>query len=255
MRYKICDALNPTVCDSAWVFVTITPVIDAVNDVAGNVPSGGTLTYPLLTNDTLNGVGNFPATLVNISTLDPADKGTASINPTTGVVTYTPTPGFSGADSLLYKICDKLNPTVCDSAWVFFTITPVIVASYDNLGTVAAGGTLVKPLFVNDTLNKVGNFNPALVNITVTSNPTKGTATINPVTGQVTYIATPGLSGTDNLVYQICDKLNPSVCDTALVVVRIVPVIVASYDNLGYGTFGRKHHQAVVSQRHAERCG
>ena len=233
LRYRICDALNPTVCDSAWVFVTITPVIDAVNDIAGNVPSGGSLTYPLITNDTLNGVGNFNPTLVNITTLDPADKGTASINPTTGVVTYTPTPGFSGPDSLLYKICDKLNPTVCDSAWVFFNITPVIVASYDNLGIVASGSTLVKPLFVNDTLNKVGNFDPTLVNITMTAAPNKGTASINPTTGQVTYTPNPGVSGFDSMIYRICDKLNPTVCDTALVVVRIAPVIVASYDNLG----------------------
>ncbi len=228
--YQICDKLNPTVCDTALVVVNIAPKIDAVRDVAGNVPSGGTLTYPLLTNDTLNGVGNFNPTLVTITIPDSPDKGTASINPTTGVVTYTPTPGFSGPDSLLYKICDKLNPTVCDSAWVFFTITPVIVASYDNLGTVAAGSTLVKPLIVNDTLNGVGNLNPTLVNITILQIPVKGTATVNPVTGVVTYVATPGFSGTDNLIYQICDKLNPAVCDTALVVVTITPTIDAVND-------------------------
>jgi uncharacterized repeat protein (TIGR01451 family) len=105
------------------------------------------------------------------------------------------------------------------------TNTPVpgviIVASYDNLGTVPSGGTLVKPLLVNDTLNGVGNFNPTLVNITVTKTPNKGTASINPTTGQVTYTPNAGASGTDSLIYRICDKLNPAVCDTALVVVNI----------------------------------
>jgi uncharacterized repeat protein (TIGR01451 family) len=236
--YQICDKLSPTVCDTALVVVTITPVIDAVRDVAGNVPSGSSLTYPLLTNDTLNEVGNFDPTLVNTTVVDFPDKGTASINPTTGQLVYTPTPGFSGADSLLYKICDVLNPTVCDSAWVSFTITPVIVASYDNLGTVASGASLTKPLLVNDTLNGVGNFNPALVNITIADSPNKGTVSINPATGEVTYTPNAGASGVDSLVYQICDKLNPTFCDTALVVVTIAPVIVASYDNLGVVALG-----------------
>ena len=222
-----------TTNNSATDTDTRLPVINAVNDLAGNIPSGGSLTYPIIENDTLNGVGNFNPTLVSISTLTAPTKGTANINATTGVVTYTPAPGNSGADSLLYKICDLQSPTVCDSAWVFFTITPVIIASYDNAGTVASGDSLTYPLITNDTLNKVGNFDPTLVNITITDSPNKGTASINPTTGQVTYKPSPGFSGADSLVYQTCDKLNPTVCDTALVVVNIAPVILASYDNLG----------------------
>ena len=233
LRYKICDTANPTVCDSAWVFVTITPVIDAVRDVAGTVASGGSLTYPLLTNDTLNKVGNFDPTLVNITTLDSASKGVATINPATGEVTYTPTAGASGVDSLHYQICDKLNPTVCDSAWAVFTITPVIDAVRDVAGTVASGGSLTYPLLTNDTLNRVGNFDPTLVTITTLDSASKGTASINPATGIVTYTPTPGFSGADSLHYQICDQLNPTVCDSAWAVFTITPVIVASYDNLG----------------------
>ena len=44
--------------------------------------------------------------------------------------------------------------------------------------------------------------------------------TLNP-NGTLTYVAGSGQSGLDSLVYRICDKLNPAVCDTALVVVRI----------------------------------
>ena len=71
----------------------------------------------------------------------------------------------------------------------------------------------------------MGNFDPTLVNITVTDAPNKGTASINPTTGQVTYTPNAGASGIDSLIYRICDKLNPTVCDTALVVVNITPVI------------------------------
>lgn len=205
--------------------MTPLPIVEIVasSDNLGTVASGGSITKPLYVNDTLNGVGNFDPTLVNITITDAANKGVASINPTTGEVTYTPNAGVSGIDSLIYQICDKLNPAVCDTALVVVTITPIIEASYDNLGTVASGGTVIKPLFVNDTLNGVGNFDPNLVNVTVTDTPKKGIASIDPTTGQVTYTPSVGASGVDSLIYQICDKLNPAVCDTALVVVTIMP--------------------------------
>jgi hypothetical protein len=39
-----------------------------------------------------------------------------------GSIDYTPNPGTSGTDTFIYTICDKLNPTVCDTAKVTVTI-------------------------------------------------------------------------------------------------------------------------------------
>ncbi|GAB3165084.1 Ig-like domain-containing protein [Telluribacter humicola] len=96
-----------------------------------------------------------------------------------------------------------------------------IAATYDNLGTVTLGGTITYPILANDTLNKVTPIDPALVTITISTQPTKGTVTINSTTGQVTYTAGTTQSGKDTFIYTICDLANGVVCDTALVAVTI----------------------------------
>ncbi|WP_435355910.1 Ig-like domain-containing protein [Emticicia sp. SJ17W-69] len=54
----------------------------------------------------------------------------------------------------------------------------------------------------------------------VTTAPNKGTVNVNP-DGTITYTPNANASGTDTFIYQICDKANPTVCDTALVTVNI----------------------------------
>ena len=209
LLYQICDKLNPTVCDSALVVVNITPVIVASYDNLGTVASGGTLVKPLFVNDTLNGVGNFDPTLVNITVTDAPNKGTASINPTTGQVTYTPNAGASGIDSLIYRICDKLNPTVCDTALVVVNITPVIDAVRDVAPPVLSGGSVTHPLIANDTLNGVGNFNPTLVNISTLDPADKGTASHQPDHGCGDLHADAGLLGSGQPAVQDLRQAQP----------------------------------------------
>src|SRR5690606_5578364 len=42
-----------------------------------------------------------------------------------GSFTYTPSTGYSGPDSLQYKVCDGQSPSLCDTAWVHVTIEAV----------------------------------------------------------------------------------------------------------------------------------
>ncbi|MCA1799652.1 MAG: tandem-95 repeat protein, partial [Xanthomonadaceae bacterium] len=67
--------------------------------------------------------------------LDPASvtvtsgptNGTTSINPATGVITYTKSGDFNGADSFVYQVCDDGTPlpALCATATVSITIDPV----------------------------------------------------------------------------------------------------------------------------------
>ncbi len=54
----------------------------------------------------------------------PPAHGTVSVNPTTGVVTYTPDPNYSGPDSFQYTIKD-IQGAVSNVATVSLTVTPV----------------------------------------------------------------------------------------------------------------------------------
>ncbi|PKG50186.1 Ig-like domain-containing protein, partial [Olleya sp. 1-3] len=55
---------------------------------------------------------------------------TANTNPTNGTVTmspsgdftYTPNPGYTGADSFTYTICDDNADQACDTATVYITV-------------------------------------------------------------------------------------------------------------------------------------
>jgi hypothetical protein len=81
-------------------------------------PSGGTgsLTYSVF--DPV--ANNTPGTST------PTQHGTVTINPTTGVLTYTPTPGFVGTDAVVVRVCDSNSPTpVCVQRTVPITILPV----------------------------------------------------------------------------------------------------------------------------------
>ncbi|GAB3958104.1 hypothetical protein GCM10028805_51890 [Spirosoma harenae] len=39
-----------------------------------------------------------------------------------GTFTYTPTTGYTGKDSVQYRVCKELNPTLCANAWIYITI-------------------------------------------------------------------------------------------------------------------------------------
>ncbi len=61
--------------------------------------------------------------------------------------------------------------------------------------------------------------------VTVINGPLNGTATINPVTGILTYIPNPGFAGMDTLLYSVCDDGVPCqpMCDTAELIITVKP--------------------------------
>ena len=75
---------------------------------------------PTFTNSTQTPV---PGTVQIIT--NPAN-GTATINPTTGVVTYTPNAGFQGNDTFVFKFCgDNVNFTDCEQVTVNINFVPL----------------------------------------------------------------------------------------------------------------------------------
>ena len=218
--YQICDKLNPTICDTATVTVPVV-TIDAVNDTGSTVngTAGGTAIANVLTNDTLNGVA---ATIANVDiTLVGALPAGISFNTATGAVTVAPGTA-AGSYTFDYQICDKLNPTICDTATVTVPVV-TINAVNDTSPTVngAIGGTAVANVLTNDTLNGVAA-TTANVDITLVGALPAG-ITFNTATGAVT-VAPGTAAGSYTFDYQICDKLNPTICDTATVTVPVVTI-------------------------------
>lgn len=83
-------------------------------------------------NDTLcDGVRQFVPTFTNSTQIvvpgsvvitTPPTNGNAVIDPTTGVISYSPTPGYSGPDKIVYKFCGN-NPNFTDCEEVTLNLT------------------------------------------------------------------------------------------------------------------------------------
>ncbi len=229
--YTICERLNPTNCDTATATVVVSAApIDAVDDVgtATNGAAGGTAVPNVLTNDTLNGVAPTLATvsLSQLSTTNP----NVTLNPATGAVSVAPgTP--AGTYIVAYEICERLNPANCDPAIATVTVGAAPIDAVDDVGSVAsgaAGGTAVPNVLTNDTLNGVA---PTLATVSLsqlaTTNPN---VTLNPATGAVSVA--PGTpAGTYTVTYEICENLNPTNCDTAVVTVTVGAAAIDAVDD------------------------
>ncbi|WP_295129274.1 Ig-like domain-containing protein [uncultured Chitinophaga sp.] len=209
-QYKVCDNGTPSRCDTAWVFITVGP---------GNLA-------PVAVDDTLNTIASAPVNANLMANDRDPDNNTLSVliivQPANGTVsalpdgsfTYTPATGFTGRDSLYYQLCDNGLPSRCDTAKVLI-----------NVGQVSRA-----PIAVDDTV-RVNNLQPATINVlgndndpdgnTLTASlvtaPANGTVVLN-ADGGLTYTANGSFTGTDILVYQVCDNGTPSLCDTARVV-------------------------------------
>ncbi|MDI5896084.1 gliding motility-associated C-terminal domain-containing protein, partial [Flavobacterium algoritolerans] len=167
----------------------------------------------VLTNDTLNGLPVNRADVVLSST----PNGPFTINPD-GTISVAPnTP--AGTYTIDYTICQVLNPTNCDTATVTIVVAaPAIDAvadTYSNINCSSFGA--IGNVLANDTLNG----NPAKseeVNITVISggNPNITLDNLGNINVQSRIV-----SGSYVLTYQICEKLNPTNCDTATITINV----------------------------------
>jgi uncharacterized repeat protein (TIGR01451 family) len=232
LTYEICEILNPGNCDIADVIVTVDPpVIVAVDDFAFDIVghAGASAVLNVFDNDLLNGIAVNPAQVTLIETI-PEINGYLTLNPdgTVDVVPGTP----AGTYYLTYQICEILNPANCDDAQAFITvIAALIVANDDNAFDINGytGQNNVLNVFDNDELNGVPVI-PAEVTLTETVADPTGALTLNPDGSVDVAPGTP--AGTYTLTYEICEILNPTNCDDAVVTVTVIAApIVANDDN------------------------
>ena len=236
IQYKICDKINPSNCDTVTTTVVVAPSIDAVADAfsatASQAIAGATTVGNVLTNDKVNGIA---ATTANATiTLDTAavpaytNAPVPTLSTSTGIISI-PTGTPAGIYTIKYKICGSVATSTCDTDTATITVaTPAIDAVTETLNTTSTGGTTASVL-ANDTYNGgvAGSATTANVNLTavgtyptgITLN-TDGTITIAAGTAPASY----------SIQYKICDKINPSNCDTVATTVVIAPSIDAVAD-------------------------
>jgi len=212
VTYKVCEKLNPTNCQTVTSTLvigtgslTVTPVTPLT------VPNGitGGTTSSVLTGVRLNGnvVTNTNSVTITFSGL-PAGVTTDTQG---RIVIPAGTPATSTL--VTYKVCEKLNPTNCQTVTSTLvigtgslTVTPVTPLTVPNG---ISGGT-TSSVLTGITLNGTTVTNTNSVTISFSGLPTGVTSNTN---GQLVIPAgTP--AGTHTITYRVCEKLNPTNCQT-----------------------------------------
>ena len=134
ISYTICEVSKPTSCSTVTSTVTVTAaVISAVNDNYELDCNASAILGTVLTNDTLNSVSAV-ANEVTI-TLESGANANIILNTSTGELSITNGIAF-GEYTLVYKICEKLNPANCSNGTISIKITqkakPAIIDCSDT---------------------------------------------------------------------------------------------------------------------------
>ena len=225
VRYQVCDigVPLPPLCADASIFILLSPINDMPSalDDADATPENTPVNTAVLDNDSdpadpLGGIDPGSVTIVSAPT-----NGSAVPNPTTGVITYTPNPGFIGMDSYVYQVCDLGTPlpALCDQATVVITVSNEAPTANNDIASTLEDNAVIIEVLLNDTDPQP---NIDITSVLITSAPSLGTAIPSPVTGQVLYTPNLNANGTDVFGYRVCDL--DGFCDQAIVTVTITPV-------------------------------
>ena len=245
ITYSICEAVpstglnvTPPNCDTATAIVIVDNVIiatDDINPIAVNGYEGGIAISTVLTNDTLNGLAVSPSQV--IITLTSVLPTGITFNTTTGQVGVTAgTP--ANVYTFTYDLCEVgAVPANCDSATVTVNVSaPPIVAEDDDFTTTPINGYdggIVGNVFDNngngeDTLNNL----PVLdVEITITLENDGGLTGVTIANDGTISVPAGTPAGTYFVEYQICDVLNPTNCDSAIVTIVVTQALIDAVDN------------------------
>ncbi len=151
-------------------------------------------------------------------------SGTATINGTTGVVNYTPATTYNGVRFLTYRVLDNTSG-LADTATVYINITDApVVANNDSPAGALSGTAQTINVLTNDTDADVASLTSPTYSVSIVSQPTNGTVTVNG-TGSIVYTPNAGFTGKDTLAYQVCEPTpscgSPS-CDTAYLYLTVI---------------------------------
>ncbi|MFM2385944.1 MAG: hypothetical protein RL660_701, partial [Bacteroidota bacterium] len=178
--------------------------------------NGATVTIPTLANDVSGNPGIALVPSTTAITTAPAN-GTATVNTTTGEITYVPNAGFAGTDTIRYSVTDAAGNT--STAIQVVTVLPLNAPNT----TTAADDIKTTPNGILVSGNALANDNDAEgdTQATLPQNFTNASGTfVMDAAGNYTFTPAPGFSGTVDFPYTVFDNdANP---DSAKATIHII---------------------------------
>lgn len=133
--------------------------------------------------------------------------------PIAGATSHTITPAVGG--NYTVKVTMGTCPPVTTPIYKVFTCLGQTTQTINICGTKA-----IVPTFTSSTQI------PAPGTVVIITQPTKGTATLNPSTGVITYVPNAGYIGPDKIVYKFCGNATEFVdCEQITLNLNVVPFV------------------------------
>ena len=220
----------------------------AVDDRA-TAEAGSSVNIDVLANDS-DSDGEINRASVMI-VKDP-EAGMVNVNPTSGIVTYTPSPDSGRDDSFEYTVEDD-GGAVSNRGLVTITIIyNEPPRAHDDKASTDENASVGINVLANDE-DLDGRLDPT--SVTIARPPREGTASVHPRTGVITYTPAPRTCGEDNFVYTVADD-DGAVSNEAEVEVFVIcaPPPVASddlYNAPEGGTIEIDSPGVLANDRHA----
>ncbi|MCD9154475.1 Ig-like domain-containing protein [Aeromicrobium duanguangcaii] len=215
-EYRVCDTSHQTaVCDTATVTVTVDNVFAEGTAVEDGVTTPQNTAKQIPLDDVVSPSGK-PLDPTTVTVSDAPGHGDVRVDPTTGRLTYTPNPGYTGEDDFEVRVCDTSAPVQCTTVTIEVTVGANTVTAHDDSATTPVGTAGTIDVRGNDDSASGQSFAPP----TVTTAPGHGTAVVES-DGGIAYTPAAGFSGQDTFEYRVCDTSTPAVCDTAKVTVTV----------------------------------
>ncbi len=226
--FEVPVCINPTVsgCPRSELTINVRDNLDPVKMPIANVdiavtPKDVAVTLNTLANDRCVVITGCTLDSASVVVIDNPNHGAASVNTTTGEITYTPSTGFIGMDTLIYKVCVSGEATNCATAKQIIT---VIAPSADNTTDAADDFAVTAQNTAVSGNVKDNDTDPEGDNQTVTaysSTVAAGTLVLNS-DGSYTFTPVSSFYGPVEFVYEtIDDNTTP---DTAYATLHILVV-------------------------------
>lgn len=235
-EYSVTDDGTPLPAQTAaaMVFIDVIPVNDApaLMPDAAVTDEDNAVTVDVLANDS-DVDGNL--VLSTLAVVTAPGNGTTEVNNAAGTITYTPNENYNGTDSFQYRIFDDgfPLPALSSVATVTITINPVNdpPVPLDDTAQTQEDTPVTIAVLANDS-DIDGNLAPS--SVTVTSGPSHGQTTVNPVSGQIIYTPDRDYNGSDSFTYSVTDDGTPppglsaeATVSVTVIAVNDAPVAVA----------------------------
>jgi len=193
------------------IFVPNTPPTAIADTI--NINAGGTTTINVTNNGSDDPDGDNAQ--LKVATFVQGLNGTAT-GVGTDTISYTNNLNTASSDSFTYTVTDGTDESA--AATVTVNINAFPIATDDPANTIG-GGTVDIVVLANDS-DPDGIATIDVTSVTITGNPTNGTAVPNATTGVVTY-TNDGTLGSDNFTYTIADNNGATSITSATVTIDV----------------------------------